>query len=520
MFVVLHILWAAISLGLFRTVRGEIAVWPVLLGGWLVLPPAGYAAAGDPDVLPFWIIGSALPSDLFFSKAWIAPAIAAACSILFDRARWHGLRLTLADVPLLLFCAWPSVQALLVRPADPGGLASTVYIAGVWALPWLIAKLYLRTGEDARRLAGTLALLSLVLLPVALAEGATGWRLHTALLGAHPFAFDGIERYAGYRPQALFEHGNQYGIWCAGAALAACWRLGAEPGGKSRAGWIAAAGILLAMTLASQSAGAILLLFAGYAMLALRGSFAMARQLFPYLAAFLLLLSAVHVSGIVPLRSLANETMAGQMARDMFRAAGRQSLPWRIGQDLKSLPIIQDRLLTGHARWDWFREAGTRPWGLPLLVLGQFGLIGFIWLVAALGGTFFCHLRRAARDGAAPARLYAVLLLLFGADALLNSFLFLPALLLTGACGASPRRGTGEVGCSPRSRTILSSISLPRPRPIWLPGERSLADTKFPLRPCSASAVPVSSRPAACFAVPAPPLGAHSPATPVRPARP
>lgn len=446
MFVVLHILWAAISLGLFRTVRGEIAVWPVLLGGWLVLPPAGYAAAGDPDVLPFWIIGSALPSDLFFSKAWIAPAIAAACSILFDRARWHGLRLTLADVPLLLFCAWPSVQALLVRPADPGGLASTVYIAGVWALPWLIAKLYLRTGEDARRLAGTLALLSLVLLPVALAEGATGWRLHTALLGAHPFAFDGIERYAGYRPQALFEHGNQYGIWCAGAALAACWRLGAEPGGKSRAGWIAAAGILLAMTLASQSAGAILLLFAGYAMLALRGSFAMARQLFPYLAAFLLLLSAVHVSGIVPLRSLANETMAGQMARDMFRAAGRQSLPWRIGQDLKSLPIIQDRLLTGHARWDWFREAGTRPWGLPLLVLGQFGLIGFIWLVAALGGTFFCHLRRAARDGAAPARLYAVLLLLFGADALLNSFLFLPALLLTGACGASPRRGTGEVG--------------------------------------------------------------------------
>ena len=48
MFVVLHILWAAISLGLFRTVRGEIAVWPVLLGGWLFLPPAGYAAAGDP----------------------------------------------------------------------------------------------------------------------------------------------------------------------------------------------------------------------------------------------------------------------------------------------------------------------------------------------------------------------------------------------------------------------------------------------------------------------------------------
>ena len=446
MFVVVHILWAAISLGLFRTVRGDIAIWPVLLGGWLFLPPAGYAAAGDPAVLPFWIIGSALPSDLFFSKAWIAPAIAAACSLLFDRSRWHRLRLTLADVPLLLFCAWPSVQALLVRPADPGGPASTAYIAGVWGLPWLIAKLYLRTGEDARHLAGTLALLSLALLPIAIVEGTTAWRLHAALLGSHPFAFDGIERYAGYRPQALFEHGNQYGVWCAGAALAACWRLGAERGGKSRAGWIAAAGILLAMTLASQSVGAILLLVAGYAMLALRGTFAMTRKLFPYLAALLLLLGAIHVSGIVPLRSLADETPAGQTARDMFRAAGRQSVPWRIGQDLKSLPIIQDRLLTGHARWDWFREVGTRPWGRPLLVLGQFGLIGFIGLVAALGGALFRHLRRAARDEAAPARLYAVLLLLFGADALLNSFVFLPALLLTGACGAALRRESDEVG--------------------------------------------------------------------------
>src|SRR3546814_2222487 len=77
------------------------------------------------------------------------------------------------------------------------------------------------------------------------------------------------------------------------------------------------------------------------------------------------------------------------MARDMFRAAGRQSLPWRIGQDLKTLPIIQDRLVIGHARWDWFRGAGTRPWGMPLLLLGQFGLVGLLGLLAALGCAFY-----------------------------------------------------------------------------------------------------------------------------------
>src|SRR3546814_7823202 len=95
----------------------------------------------------------------------------------------------------------------------------------------------------------------------------TEWRLHTALLGPHPFAYDGTDRYVGYRPQALFEHGNQYGIWCAGAALAAYWRLRVAISGKPRAGWSAAAIILLVMTLASQSAGALLFLFAGYAML-------------------------------------------------------------------------------------------------------------------------------------------------------------------------------------------------------------------------------------------------------------
>ena len=434
MFLVIHLVWAATALGLFRIVRRDIAIWLVLLGGWLALPPADYAAAGHPEVLPYWIIGSALPSDIWLSKAWTAPAIATMCSLLCDRARWQALRLKLADTPLLLFCVWPSAQALLIPQADPGGLASTAYLAGVWGLPWLIAKLYLRTGDDAKRFAGTLALLSLALLPIAITEGLTEWRLHTALLGPHPFAYDGTDRYVGYRPQALFEHGNQYGIWCAGAALAAYWRLRVAISGKPRAGWSAAAIILLVMTLASQSAGALLLLFAGYAMLTLRGTFGLMRSLFPVLAAAMLLLGALHISGTVPLRDLAEKTSGGKMARDMFRAAGRQSLPWRIGQDLKTLPIIQDRLVIGHARWDWFRGAGTRPWGMPLLLLGQFGLVGLLGLMAALGCAFYGQLRRAVHDEDVPARLYVVLLLLLTADALLNSFLFYPALLLTGTC--------------------------------------------------------------------------------------
>src|SRR3546814_3164779 len=102
----------------------------------------------------------------------------------------------------------------------------------------------------------------------------------------------------------------------------------------------AAAIILLVMTLASQSAGALLLLFAGYAMLTLRGTFGLMRSLFPVLAAAMLLLGALHISGTVPLRDLAEKTSGGKMARDMFRAAGRQSLPWRSEEHTSELQSL------------------------------------------------------------------------------------------------------------------------------------------------------------------------------------
>src|SRR3546814_8495416 len=100
----------------------------------------------------------------------------------------------------------------------------------------------------------------------------------------------------------------------------------------------------------------------------------------------------------------------------------------------RTYPLFPYTTLFRSARWAWFRGAGTRPWGMPLLLLGQFGLFGLLGLMAALGCAFYGQLRRAVHDEDVPARLYVVLLLLLTADALLNSFLFYPALLLTGTC--------------------------------------------------------------------------------------
>lgn len=450
----LYSCWILAALCLFRFVRRDVAIWIVIFGGWLLLPPGNYVDPGDPRVLPYWIVGGALPSDILFVKAWTAPAIATLCSLIFDRGRWRELRFVPIDIPILLFCGWPLGQALFTGPADPAGLASAAYLAGVWGLPWLIAKLYLRDLNDAVRFAGALAYLSLALVPVAVIEGVTSWRLHSALLGVHPFTFDGMTRYVGFRPQGLFEHGNQYGIWCAGATLAACWRLREEWGGKGRLRWSVVATVLCLMTLMSQSVGAIILLAACGAILIVPGIPNLAKIILPLGIAASLGLGALHISGAMPLRSLADRTVAGQAAQDAFRALGRQSLPWRIGQDLKTIPIIQENWIVGHARWDWFEPAHSRPWGLPLLLLGQFGLVGFACLTASLIAAVFRHMTRAAL-GSAPERLFATLLLLFAGDALLNSFLFYPAILAAGAAAAT-RHGQ-------QSLTTARASQTPRP---------------------------------------------------------
>lgn len=424
-------LWSAFVPAIYAFVPRVYVIWIVIIGGWLLLPPVIYAEAGEPSVFPFWIIGSGLPSDLLITKAWIAPAVATVGSLLFDRGRWVQFRWHWTDLALLGFCLWPMGQSSLVAQSDPPGWISSIYMAGAWGLPWLIGRLYLRDRRDAKAFTAVLTIATLAMLPIIIIETVSPFRIHTVLYDVHPFAFDGAPRYFGYRPQLLFEHGNQYGLWCAGATIAAFWRLGEAPPGERRL-WVVLFATLLAITTASQSVGAILLMFGALAMLAIPKSFRLVRSVGAIGLAIGLLLATLHASRIVPLRSIAEKTAAGQALVGGFRAAGRGSFVWRIAQDIKALPIIEKQPIIGSGRWNWFIPTDSRPWGFPLLIAGQFGMIGLALLAAALFGALYRHVTNAAR-GSDTARLFTVILLLFGFDALLNSFLFYPAVVVAAA---------------------------------------------------------------------------------------
>ncbi len=273
-----------------------------------------------------------------------------------------------------------------------------------------------------------------VILPIALIEGAVGPTFYECLYGPRPFNFDGAERYVGFRPLGFFEHGNQYGIWVAATALAAVWlwKTSVEPRWRGR--FLAVAVLSLATALASQSVGAIVLLCAGLA-LSLTIGRSLTRWAFALFLLLIVLAGAVYLSGKVPLRVLAEETPLGRHVVEAMRSSGRGSFIWRIARDQTALPLISTHPLVGTARWDWWRGSNERPWGLAFLILGQFGLIGFIFafgaiLMPALRALATPRLAGGFMDSATP---LAVIVLMASADALLNSFLFYPAILMAGS---------------------------------------------------------------------------------------
>ena len=439
----IYALYTALALLSFRWWPPRTAVPATFLAGWLLLPVGHYPPPEIADVLPWWIVGLALPSSMLATKAWVATGATLLAGLVFDRERVRAWRPRWIDLPMALWCLWPLAAGLAAADPAPAPLVASLYVTGCWGLPWLIGRIWIVGPADRAALLTVIMWAGAVLLPVALLEGATGPFLYDALYGPHPFRTDGMVRYIGYRPLALFENGNQYGIWIAVSALAATWIAvlrGRGSGPRQMIPWL----VVTAMAVAAQSVGALLLAGAGVAFLALRGR-AFVRPLALAGAGSVLLLGAVHLSGIVPLDHIARDTPVGQRVLAAVRGVGRGSFTWRLSQDARVLPAIHAAPLAGSARWDWFRAFGTRPWGLAMLILGQFGAIGLLLAFGSVAAPALAVLFRRLGYGAwerdEDALPLAVIVLVALADATLNSFVYLPAILIAGGIAVRPQRG-------------------------------------------------------------------------------
>jgi hypothetical protein len=139
-------------------------------------------------------------------------------------------------------------------------------------------------------------------------------------------------------------------------------------------------------------------------------------------------------TGKIPLREFAENTAIGRKVVVLARISGRGSLIWRIARDQAALNLIREYPMVGTARWDWWRENGERPWGLWLLIVGQFGFIG---LLLASSGLLVSVLNiftdKRSLHWAQVSVPLAAIVFMAAADALLNSFFFYPAIVAAAA---------------------------------------------------------------------------------------
>lgn len=418
MIFLIYLSWVPVALLAFKFAPLRYAPWISLLGGWVLLPPAVYPMPPNAD-FPFWLIGSSLPSDVLLNKVWVAPVATGLGSILIDARRWRHTSFNVWDACIAAFCLWPIFQEMLLGRASPAGWISSLYLMGSWGLPWWLGRLYLRSKTEVESFAAVFSGVILLLLPIAILEGVSEMRIHTPLFGEHPFAADGVARYLGYRPQGMFENGNQYGLWCTAATVTALWLV------RQRQLSLGTAVVLAAMALASQSVGAIALLLLGALIIGWSGSIAIVVRFGTWVVLFAVITATLMIAGLLPLREFVEQSGAGQALLDAIRSTGRGSFAWRISQDLKAAPLLREHLLIGHGHWDWFLPLDSRPWGFPLLVIGQFGLAGLVLLLLPLMRAFSNALRKGASHGEA-AKLTAAMMIIAGIDAALNSFLLWP----------------------------------------------------------------------------------------------
>jgi hypothetical protein len=430
--------WLPISVYFFRRYSVRVAVLVNFIAGWALLPSASYTPTTA--VFPYWILGSCLPSDHFFTKASVTGIACLIGILLVDRPSLGRFQLNFWDLPMLVWCTVPLLSAIANSRAFLPALGSELYQTLAWGVPYLAGRLYFNDTESLGLAAKAFILAGVAYVPLCLMEIVTGPQIYAHLYGYEPYRWIGAQRYVGYRPVGLLEDGNQLGIWMATSALIAIWfwrhRLANAIFGIPIA-WISAT--LLVVTLLCQSGGSIVLLFCLL-------FFAFVRQSYlPRILAALLLMGIVgaislRLANTISLRSLIEHNRAAYASARFLKQMKRGSFGWRLSQDEQHVTSTLKEPLLGSGQWDWWKASSSRPWGLWLLAFGMYGMIGLLALeclqLLPVARVLWAPFARGAVEAFELRTVLAAAILMSAIDNLLNGSMILPLLLVIGGLNA------------------------------------------------------------------------------------
>ncbi len=416
--------WFPATLIFFLLLPAHRAVLLSFLGGWMFLPVIEYKI-------------TFLPA---FDKTAVISLAVLLGALCLDTGRLLRFRPGWIDIPMLLVCFCPMGSSIFNDLGPRDGLSESVHEVLLWGLPWLIGRLYFTDWETLRELAIGIFVGGLVYAPLCLYEIRMSPQLHFQVYGFHQHSFFQHIRYGGYRPMVFMQHGLMVGLFMAAATLSGAW-LHHSGSLKTLFGLplLLLVFPLLAMTLLIKSVGAIVLMFVGMATLY---CVQYLRSAFPVfaIAALALLYLFVRMTGVISSADLvaaANATLGAERA---------QSLESRLtNEDMLTVRALE-RPVFGWGGWGRARihdETGrdiTITDSLWIICIGNKGILGLAALLFALmlptlmlPRTISVRLWARPETGAFAA--FAVILLLWTVDNLLNAMINPVYLLIAGGLG-------------------------------------------------------------------------------------
>jgi tetratricopeptide (TPR) repeat protein len=239
--------WIPCVMVLFVLLPARKAAATAVVGAWLLLPPIRLEIVGLPDYGKDTaaMIGIMLSTCLFNLHR-----------LLKFRPRWF-------DLPMLLWCLTGIASSLQNGLGLYDGLSDALRTSVIWALPYLIGRLYLNDLEGLRAFGSVMVIGGLCYVLPCLWEIRMSPYLLRIVYGVE--VWGGGTRFGGFRPNVFFRTGLELGLWMTAASLTAwwLWRCGTlKKIGQVRFGSVLLL-ILVGTTILCRSTGALALLAGG-----------------------------------------------------------------------------------------------------------------------------------------------------------------------------------------------------------------------------------------------------------------
>lgn len=199
--------WVPFVVVLFTIFRPRHAVIVAFIGAWLFLPMGGYDLPGFPD----------------YTKMFATTVGVLFGTILFDARRLSTFQPRWFDTPVVVFCLSAFITAWINGLGLYEATSATVENVVIWALPYLIGRVYFNDVEGLRELAIGIFVGGLIYMPFALWEVRMSPQLHRQIYGWRQHSFLQQMRFGGFRPMVFMEHGLTVAMWFTIATLSGAW---------------------------------------------------------------------------------------------------------------------------------------------------------------------------------------------------------------------------------------------------------------------------------------------------------